>query len=57
MELVIKTDLDSFPKLIEFNYPELKGVLENSLMKYQGLVYGEDEIKNAKADRAALNAN
>lgn len=55
MELVIKTDLDSFPKLIEFNYPELKGVLENSLMKYQGLVYGEDEIKNAKADRAALN--
>ncbi len=55
MELVITTDLATFPKLIEFNYPELRTTLENSLTKYQGLVYNEDEIKNAKADRAALN--
>lgn len=55
MELQIKTDLNTFPKLIEFNYTELKQALSDMLQKYKGLVYSEDEIRNAKADRATLN--
>lgn len=55
MEIVIKTDLASFPKLIEFNYEELKTSLHNSLEKYRGIAYTDDQIQAAKTDRATLN--
>lgn len=41
---------------IKFNYEELKGGLTASLKKYQNLVYTPDTIKEAKEDRATLNA-
>ncbi len=41
---------------IKFNYEELKGGLKASLEKYQNLVYNAENIKEAKDDRATLNA-
>ncbi|MBO5475554.1 MAG: DUF1351 domain-containing protein [Bacilli bacterium] len=41
---------------IKFNYKELKSGLTASLQKYQKLVYTDDNIKEAKDDRATLNA-
>lgn len=43
------------PKEIKFNYEELKqGVLDKTAM-YETLVYTDDQIKDAKTDRADLN--
>lgn len=41
---------------IKFNYEELKAGLTASLKKYQNLVYTSENIKEAKDDRATLNA-
>lgn len=41
---------------IKFNYEELKAGLTSSLEKYQNLVYTPENIKEAKDDRATLNA-
>lgn len=41
---------------IKFNYEELKGGLQESLKKYQNLIYTSQNIKEAKDDRATLNA-
>ena len=43
------------PEKISFNYEELKAGLLEKASKYEAMVYGEDEIKTAKADKAALN--
>lgn len=40
---------------IMFNNEDLKKELATRLVKYQGLVYSEANIKEAKADRATLN--
>jgi hypothetical protein len=53
MELVIKEFKQV--KAIDFNYEEIKKELEKKLSKYQGLVYNEESIKEAKTDRADLN--
>lgn len=53
MELKVK-ELD-FPKLIEFNFEELKADITAKAVLYKNMVYTEDSIKQAKADRAALN--
>ena len=45
-----------FLKAIEWNYEELKAELSQKLEDYKGLVYTEEQIKEAKADRAKLNA-
>ncbi len=52
MELIVKE-----PKMqsITFNFEELKKEIGDSLEKYKGLVYTDATIKDAKADRAALN--
>ena len=55
MELRVLTDLTLLPRLIEFNYEELKEWLAGRLSDYDGRVVTEDGIKAAKADRAALN--
>lgn len=53
LQLIIKTPDNAFLKAVEFNFEELSTALENSLLKYQGLVY--EAIKEAKGDRATLN--
>lgn len=40
---------------IQFNYDDLRKELAEKLAKYEGLVYGENSIKEAKTDRASLN--
>lgn len=55
MEFLVETDLQSFPKSIDFNFTEIKSELEEKLVKYKNLVVTEDGIKAAKADKAKLN--
>lgn len=43
------------PEPIEFNYEEIKTELTTKLADYKTLVYTEDQIKEAKADRSTLN--
>lgn len=40
---------------ISWNYAELKQQLEAGLASYKGLAYGDDQIGEAKKDRARLN--
>lgn len=58
MELKIynPSEENGFLKHIDWNYDELKAALLQKLEYYKGLVYTEDQIKEAKADRANLNA-
>lgn len=53
MELVIK-DFTT-PSEIAFNYEELKNALSEKVKTYETMVYTDDQIKQGKADRAALN--
>lgn len=53
MELMVKTP--TFPEVIEFNFEELKQEITNKASEYMNLVYSEDQIQDAKKDRAALN--
>jgi hypothetical protein len=56
MELVIYSPAqEDFLQAIEFNYEEIKQELAIRLEKYQDLVYTEETLKEARADRAALN--
>lgn len=43
------------PAPITFNYEELRTELLQKVSVYESMVYTEDQIKEAKADRAALN--
>lgn len=43
------------PQEIRFNYEELKKELSEKVEMYTNLVYTDDQIKSAKADRADLN--
>lgn len=43
------------PEAILFNYEELKQELTEKVSMYETLVYTDDQIKEAKADKAALN--
>ena len=54
MELVISNDLTALEE-INFNFDELVKKLNSKLSAYQGLVYDEAQIKEAKEDRASLN--
>ena len=53
MELQVKEF--SLPKVIEFNYEELKDVITAKTEYYKTLVYNDNQIKDAKSDRAELN--
>lgn len=53
MELKIKEV--QLPDKIEFNFEELKQELAEKAHDYETMVYTEDQIKEAKADRAKLN--
>ena len=43
------------PEKIEFNYEELKQELEQKVKYYSTLVYTDEQIGDAKADRSDLN--
>ena len=53
MELRIKQI--TFPEVIEFNFEELRQEITNRVAMYTNMVYTEDQVKMAKADRANLN--
>lgn len=55
LEFVMRTDLETLPKAIDFNFEQLRDELRSSLEFYTGMVVTEDGIKAAKEDRAALN--
>ena len=45
----------TLPEQIEFNYQELKNEITTKANEYANIVYTDDTIKEAKADKAALN--
>lgn len=53
MELKIKEI--TIPEAIQFNYEELKQELTEKVGLYETMVYTDDQIKEAKADKASLN--
>lgn len=56
MELVIYSPHeDQFVKAIDFNFEEIRQEMTARLAKYEGLVYTEENIRDAKTDRASLN--
>lgn len=52
--LINPTD-DGFLKRIEWNKDELEAAVRAKIAEYEDVVYTEDNIKQAKADRAELN--
>lgn len=44
-----------FPKVIEFNFKELKQEITEKAALYKNMVYTDDTIKEAKVDKATLN--
>lgn len=51
----LKIEQVAIPEKIAFNYEELKQQLSDKVKMYETLVYTDDQIKSAKADRADLN--
>lgn len=51
----LKINEVALPAPITFNYDELKSELLHKVSVYETMVYTEDQVKEAKADRAALN--
>lgn len=51
----LKIEQVAIPEEIAFNYEELKQELSDKVKMYETLVYTDDQIKIAKADRADLN--
>lgn len=50
----LKIQRPKFPEIISFNYEELKQEITEKTSAYVGLVYSEDQIKDAKKDVAML---
>lgn len=53
MDLIVKQF--TIPSAVEFNYDELKQALAEKCEEFTGLVYVDDNIKDAKKDKADLN--
>lgn len=53
MELKVKAP--TFPEVIEFNFDELKQEITERASTYVNLVYSDEQIQDAKKDRATLN--
>lgn len=51
----LKIEQVAIPEKIAFNYEELKRELSDKVKMYETLVYTDNQIKSAKADRADLN--
>lgn len=54
-EMELKVNTPTFPEVIEFNFDELKQEITERASAYMNLVYTENQIQDAKKDRAALN--
>lgn len=55
MELIIYNPKDDgFVKEISWNYDEIKKEVAEKVQHYNSLIYTEDQVKEAKADRATL---
>lgn len=56
LELVLKTPIEELiPKLIEFNNTEIINTIKPQLEKYKTIVYTDEQLPQAKNDRATLN--
>lgn len=51
----LKVNEVTIPDVIQFNYDELKQELTEKVSLYETMVYTDDQIKQAKADKASLN--
>lgn len=51
----LKINEVALPAPITFNYEDLRAELLSKVSVYETMVYTEDQVKEAKADRAALN--
>lgn len=51
----LKINEITIPEAIHFNYEELKQELTEKVSMYETMVYTDDQIKEAKADKANLN--
>ena len=51
----LKINEIAIPDQIVWNFDELKTELAEKVREYEITIYSEDQIKEAKADRAALN--
>lgn len=51
----LKVNEIQLPDVISFNYDELKSELSEKVKKYELMTYTDEQIKEAKADRANLN--
>lgn len=51
----LKVNNFSVPSTITFNFEELKQELEEKAGFYTNLVYTDEQIKEAKADKASMN--
>lgn len=56
IEIKVKTPEESFLKSIDFNHEEVKQELEIVLEKYQGLVFTDETMKEAKNTKSHLNS-
>lgn len=51
----LKVNDYQLPDIIQFNFEELKRELTEKVQKYETIVYSDEQIKEAKADKAQLN--
>lgn len=51
----LRIDEVQLPEKLSFNYDELKAELTEKVKTYETIVYDDDQIKEAKADKANLN--
>lgn len=54
-QMELKINEVTLPEQITFNYEELKQELTDKVSMYETLVYTDDQIKEAKSDKANLN--
>lgn len=54
-EMELKMNDYQLPEKISFNFEELKAELTEKVSMYETMVYTDDQIKEAKADKANLN--
>lgn len=54
-EMQLKISEVQLPEKIDFNYEELKQELQERISHYETMVYTDEQIKEAKADKANLN--
>ena len=54
-QIELKMNQYQLPEKVSFNYEELKTGLQAKVSQYETLIYSDEQIKDAKADKAQLN--